>query len=120
MINQPEFDVFLAHNSEDKPQVRAIAQKLRQRGLNPWLDEEQIRPGRSFQDEIQQVIPKVKSAAIFIGLKGLGKWQMMELRSFTSLLVEANIPVIPVLLPGVNKIPEDLRFFSELNWAISY
>ncbi|MDJ0619514.1 MAG: GUN4 domain-containing protein [Calothrix sp. MO_192.B10] len=116
-MNDKPFDVFLAHNSQDKPQVKAIANKLKQRGLKPWLDEEQIPPGRSFQDEIQQAIPNVKSAAIFIGLGGLGQWQVMELRSLTSRCVTDGIPVIPILLPGVGKIPDNLLFLQEFNWV---
>jgi hypothetical protein len=117
MTNQPQFDVFLAHNSQDKPQVRAIARELKQRGLKYWIDEEQIPPGRSFQDVIQLAIPNVKSAAMFIGLGGLGRWQAMELRTLISRCVDADIPVIPVLLPGVEKIPEHLLFLKELNWV---
>lgn len=112
-----EFDVFLAHNHEDKGFVLAITGKLRQRGLNPWIDNEQIAPGRWFQEIIQQVIPKVKSAAIFIGPKGIGKWELMELRVFVSRCVETGIPVIPTLLPGVTVIPEELLFLKELNWV---
>jgi hypothetical protein len=108
-----EFDVFLAHNSADKPEVRAIANQLKERGIKVWLDEEQIPPGRSFQDEIQKAIPLVKSAAIFIGLKGLGKWQTMEVRSLTTRCVEKGIPLIPILLPGVNQFPEKLVFLKE-------
>jgi uncharacterized Zn finger protein len=37
-----DFDVFLAHNSADKETVIRIADSLRDNGLNPWLDEEQI------------------------------------------------------------------------------
>ncbi len=111
------FDVFLAHNSLDKLQVEAIGEELKRRGLMPWLDKEQIPPGRWFQDVIQKAIPNVKSAAIFIGFKGLGKWQELELRSFISRCVEADIPVIPVLLPGVENIPEHLLFLKELNWV---
>ena len=117
MTNQPNFDVFLAHNSQDKPQVRAIAKKLKRRGLKVWLDEEQIPPGRSFQDAIQQAIQNVKCAAIFIGIEGLGKWQILEYRSLISRFVDASIPVIPVLLPGVDAIPEHLLFLRELNWV---
>jgi hypothetical protein len=117
MSNQPQFDVFLAHNSQDKAQVRAIAYELKRCGLKPWLDEEQIPPGRPFQDVIQKAIQNVKSAAIFIGPKGLGKWQIMELRSLIGKLVEADIPVIPVLLPGVDAIPDDLDFLKQLNWV---
>ncbi|WP_017318120.1 GUN4 domain-containing protein [Mastigocladopsis repens] len=114
---QHQFDVFLAHNSQDKPLVRAIANELKRRGLNPWLDEEQIPPGRSFQDEIQQAIPLSKSAAIFLGLQGLGKWQIMELRSLTTRCVENGISVIPALLPGVSEFPQDLLFLKEFKWV---
>jgi hypothetical protein len=111
------FDVFLAHNSVDKPQVRTIATKLREQGIKPWLDEEQIPPGMSFQDEIQKAIPLIKAAAIIIGTQGLGKWQIMELRSLITKFVDRKIPVIPVLLPGVDNIPGDLLFLQELNWV---
>jgi len=114
---QPQFDVFLAHNSQDKPLVRAIANQLKQRGLNPWLDEEQIPPGRAFQDEIQQAIPLSKSAAIFLGLQGLGSWQSWELKALISQCVKNNIPVIPVLLPDVRNFPEHLLFLEQFRWV---
>ncbi|MGB7440357.1 MAG: TIR domain-containing protein [Coleofasciculaceae cyanobacterium] len=110
-----EFDVFLAHNSRDKPQIEAIAKYLRQRGLNPWLDKEQIPPGRWFQDVIQQAIPRVKSAAIFIGVHGIGRWQILELREFIRQCVEEELPVIPVLLPSVTELPKNLSFLSQLH-----
>ncbi len=112
-----EFDVFLAHNGTDKPEVRIIAHQLKTRNIKIWLDEEQILPGRSFQDEIQKAIPLVKSAAIFIGLKGLGKWQTMEVRSLTTRCVEKGIPLIPILLPGVTQVPEKLVFLKEYTWV---
>lgn len=110
-----KFDVFLAHNHNDKPQIEAIAKELRRRGLNPWLDKEQILPGRWFQDIIQKAISEVKSAAIFIGPSGLGKWQIAELRTFIRRCVEADIPAIPVLLPGVKDFPKNLLFLKELH-----
>ncbi|WP_225225415.1 GUN4 domain-containing protein [Komarekiella delphini-convector] len=47
----------------------------------------------------------------------MGKWQVMELRSLIGKLVEADIPVIPVLLPGVKEIPHNLDFLKQLNWV---
>lgn len=41
----------------------------------------------------------------------------MELRTFISQIIGAGLPVIPVLLPGVSNIPEDLIFLKELNWV---
>jgi hypothetical protein len=110
-------DVFLAHNSADKPIEEKINSKLKERGLSPWLDKERIPPGRWFQDVIQDTIGKISSAAIIIGTKGLGRWQVVELRSFISQCVERNIPVIPVLLPGVERLPRELVFLNEFNWV---
>jgi hypothetical protein len=111
------YDVFLAHNSADKPLIEKINRKLKARGIKPWLDKEQIAPGRHFQDVIQDTIKRISSAAIFISNNGLGRWQVVELRAFISQCVERNIPVIPVLLPGVNSIPENLVFLNEFNWV---
>jgi hypothetical protein len=38
------FDVFLSHNSNDKPSVKALGTALKQRGLSVWLDEWELRP----------------------------------------------------------------------------
>lgn len=114
MAERP-FDVFLAHNSQDKPLIRQLYSELKDRGIKPWLDEEEVTPGTSFQDQIQQAIAEVKTAAICIGQVGLGKWQALELKTLISQCVERNIPVIPVLLPGVTEIPENLLFLNEFH-----
>jgi hypothetical protein len=110
-----EFHVFLAHNSYYKTKIASVARELQRRGLNPWLDKEQIPPGRWFQERIQCGINASKSAAIFIGRKGLGRWQAIELQTFVSRCVEQKIPVIPVLLPGCKDIPPELLFLKQLH-----
>lgn len=109
MSGDYEFDVFLAHHSDDKSIVLEISTKLKQRGLKPWVDDEQIVPGRSFQEAIQQAIPTVKTAAIILGVKGVGRCQEWEIRTFFSQCVERGTTVIPVLLPGISEVPESSR-----------
>jgi hypothetical protein len=115
--SEAEFDVFLAYNEKDRIEVDRVRGELISRKLRPWFDREQIAPGRLFQDEIQEAVPKCRAAAIFIGIGGLGKWEIMELRTFISRCVERNVPVIPVFLPGVKELPEELLFLRELNWV---
>ena len=43
-MDHDEFDCFLSHNSRDKPAARALAARLRDKGVSVWLDEEQLRP----------------------------------------------------------------------------
>lgn len=106
-------DVFLAHNSLDKPMVRVISRKLQNLGIETWLDEEKIRPGCLWQDALQQAITEVRSAAIFIGMDGVGEWQPMELRGLIEQFIRRRIPILPVLLPGVDNIPSDLTFLRQ-------
>jgi hypothetical protein len=91
------FDVFLCHNSEDKPAVREIAQKLIGAGIKPWLDAEQIRPGTTWQTALGEQIESIKSAAVFVGENGLGPWQNEEIQAFLSQFMERKSPVIPAV-----------------------
>jgi hypothetical protein len=116
-MNQGAFDIFLAHNSNDKPLALELADQLRSRGIYPWIDVEQIPPGRWFQDVIQSVIRVVKAAAILLGPSGLGRWQIVELRSFVDQCLDKGIPLIPVLLPGVSNVPEHLVFLRQLKFV---
>jgi hypothetical protein len=84
------FDVFMCHNSEDKLAVRQIAQKLVQCGIKPWLDEEQIRPGASWQTVLGEQIKNIKSAAVFVGESGVGPWQNQEIQALLSQFVKST------------------------------
>ena len=39
------YDVFLSHNTKDKPRVRKLAERLRAAGLRVWFDDWVIRAG---------------------------------------------------------------------------
>jgi internalin A len=92
------FDVFLCHNSEDKTAVRDIARQLAEKGIRPWLDEEQIRPGTPWQTALGQQIEGIKSAAVFVGESGLGPWQNEEIQALLSEFIRRGCLVIPVIL----------------------
>jgi molecular chaperone DnaK (HSP70) len=94
------FDVFLCHNVADKPAVRWTAERLRERGILPWLDETELQPGRPWQEELERQIGRIGAAAVFVGPNGVGPWQNQEMMAFLREFVERRCPVIPVLLPG--------------------
>jgi len=97
------FDVFMAHNSADKPAVLRLCRRLRDRGLKPWIDVEQIPSGRWFSDAIQSAVLRSDAAAVCIGPASIGRRQALEIRTFLEQCVERQVPVIPVLLPGCNR-----------------
>ncbi|MEH2304569.1 GUN4 domain-containing protein [Nostoc sp.] len=112
MSDEDQFDVFLCHNSKDKPEVIEIAHELKRQGIKPWLDKWELRPGLGWQVLLEEQIENIKSAAVFVGSSGLGPWQSQEMRAFLNEFVERNCPVIPVLLgntPQQPKLPVFLR-----------
>ena len=115
MIEQ--FDVFISHNSQDKPAVRELVEALKVRDLRPWLDEEQLRPGQPWQEALETIIQTTKAAAVLVGKDGLGPWENIEMRACLSQFVKRKLPVIPVLLPDAPSQPDLPLFLQELTWV---
>jgi len=111
------FDVFLSHNSSDKPTVRALKQALAEWGLECWLDEEQLRPGLSWPDLLEQGIKDSGSVAVCVAADGLGPWEAEEMQAALILAVRDHRPIIPVLLPGAPSEPELPMFLGNRTWV---
>jgi formylglycine-generating enzyme required for sulfatase activity len=112
-----EFDVFLSHNSRDKPAVRELARRLVERDIRVWLDEEQLVPGRPWQELLEEGIGRSETGAVLVGKDGLGPWENLETRALLSQAVEARKPVIPVLLPNAPVAPELPLFLKQFMWV---
>lgn len=115
------FDVFLSHNSQDKPAVLAIAHALQEAGLAPWLDKWYLRGGDPWQHVLRNALDASTACAFFFGGHGAGDWHELELQVAQDRnLKDANFRLIPVLLPG---LPEPFEptsmplFLSTLMWV---
>jgi hypothetical protein len=114
---QKAFDVFLCHNSNDKREVRSIEGHLKRRSILPWIDEQEIRPGTTWQSQIQNDIESIRSCAVVVGPSGLGPWQKREVDAILQLFVERGSPVIPVILPSCRSVPELPLFLKAFGWV---
>lgn len=94
------WDVFLSYNSSDLEQVQAIGRALRDRGLKPFLDRWELRPGMPFLRYLEECVSSTRTAMIFIGAGGEGPFQKEEVDAFILRFVDLERPIIPVLLPG--------------------
>jgi GTPase SAR1 family protein len=109
------FDVFLCHNWNDKPAVRDLARRLRERGLRPWLDEQELRPGLPWQQRVEDQIRSIPAAAVIVGSQ-VGPWQDQEMNAFLRQFLKRGCPVIPVLLPGVKR-PDLPILLDGMTWV---
>jgi len=106
MLPELKYDVFLSHNSKDKPQVAALARHLREEhGLRPFLDEWHLVPGEASQPALEEALRASRCVAVFVGPEGIGPWQNEEMRAAITRAVRTrdDYRVIPVLLPGADQ-----------------
>ena len=112
-----DFDVFLCYNNVDKAAVKKIGEQLKERGIFPWLDDWELRPGIPWQHLLEEQIGQIKSAAIFVGKNAIGPWQQQELEAFLREFAKRGCPVIPVLLTTAQRKPQLPIFLSGMTWV---
>lgn len=107
---------FLCHNSNDKPAVRRLNEALRNAGVNTWFDEEQIRPGDIWQNELEAAISTIGACVVIVGDSGVGPWQDIERRCFIAEFANRRCKVIPVLIGKPERTPELPLFLRQFMW----
>jgi hypothetical protein len=107
------YDVFLAHNSKDKDAVRQINDGLTGQGVRSYFDDTEIEAG-ALWEQLAAAISNSCTTAIFLGKEGLGPWQgKFELVGIIQRAIrEDSHKIIPILLPGVDRVPSDLSFLE--------
>ncbi len=116
-IDEGAFDVFLCHAVADKPAVREIARRLRERGLRPWLDEWELRQGEAWASLLENQIDQVQAAAVCVGAEGTGPWKRQEIEQLLRQFQDRGKPIVPVVLPGAPARPPLPFFLREAAWV---
>lgn len=81
-----EFDVFISHASEDKPDVvRPLVAQLKEMGLHVWLDEFELTLGDSLRRSIDKGLSRSKYGVVILSPDFLRKeWPNKELDGLVS------------------------------------
>jgi WD40 repeat protein len=112
---ESSYDVFLSYSSDDHGVVEDIARKLRDQGLEPFLDRWYLAPGMHWRSKLEKTLGSCKAVAICVGPGEMGSWQQREVDVALDLQIRSpNLPVIPVLLPGCEP---PLGFLGPLTWV---
>ena len=118
-----QYDVFLSHNSEDKPAVEWLAAKLVDEGkLTVFLDKWHLVPGDPWQEELENALDESSTVAVFLGPAGISGWHNAEMRKALGTRVDdPGRRVIPVLLPGIDAATleevETKSFLKRFTWV---
>jgi hypothetical protein len=116
-IDQGQYDVFLSHNSKDKPAVEEIAIALRSLGIRPWLDKWDLIPGARLTDVLERAISSIPCGVLFFGPADIGKWHAREIDAYLHAWIDHSGRLVPVILPGVGITPDLPIFLRQSVWV---
>ena len=102
--------VFLCHASQDKASVRALYAKLKEAGLDPWLDEKDLLPGQDWNIEIRKAVRTADAVVVCLSRVSSSKVGFVQREIKYALDVADERPpgisfLFPVLLDDC-QIPE--------------
>jgi small GTP-binding protein len=133
MTNEFLYDVFLSHNSRDKPRVRKLAERLKNAGLLVWFDEWNTRKGNILAEKVYDGLRHSRVLVLCVSRNALASdWVTLERttaihrdpanerRRFIPLLLEScELPDTLKLYKYVDFHAEDDAAFAELVTACS-
>lgn len=92
------WDVFISHASEDKEEIaRPLAQRLSERGINVWFDEQTLRLGDSLRRKIDQGLANSRFGIVILSPNFFAKeWPQLELDSLVARELGSDKLILPV------------------------
>ncbi len=99
-------EIFVSYSREDQAQVFPIVEKLRERGLNIWIDQEGIHGAKLWSQEIVKAIESSKVFILFASAKAfLSKNVTKEL----ALASESDKHILPIFIEDA-EIPAAMKY----------
>lgn len=108
-IDSPK--VFISHASEDKDRfVVEFARRLRENGVDAWLDQWEMKPGDSLVDKIfEEGLKEARAVIVVLSTVSVQKpWVREELNTSVVNRISRGTRLIPVVIDDC-EIPESLR-----------
>lgn len=101
--------IFLSYAGLDRKIATQVALGLKGVGVEVWWDREGIGWGDEWIGKLQEELTKCGTYIILVGSSGVRKWVKAELSVALKRHIEEDLPIFPLLLPGVT--PDSLPPF---------
>jgi len=104
-------DLFVTYSRADVEKVSAFIKGLQSEGISVWVDVDDLRPGVSWQAEIEKALTDASGLIVFMSSSSLkSEFVMGEFRFFRE---RSGKVVFPVLLDSPHDVPVDLM---QIQW----
>lgn len=111
--------VFLCHATMDKPAVRELYRYLKERKMDPWLDEKKLLGGQTWREEIPKAIFSSDAIIVCLSKNSIDKEGYIQTEIKSALDKAKEIPsgrifVIPAKLEECG-VPNELKDYQWVN-----
>ena len=72
--------LFLSHAGEDGAAAREMARRLRDAGVDVWLDLDDLKPGNRWMEALKEALTRASAFAVYVGRSGVARWVDREVR----------------------------------------
>lgn len=98
VLDNPEYDAFISHASEDKEDlVRPLAESLQAAGLRIWYDEFELRVGDSLRRKIDQGLSRSRFGIVVLSPAFFRKnWPQYELDGLVAREMSGGKVILPL------------------------
>ncbi len=111
-----QFDVFLSHNSVDKPWVIELKNNLLRYGVSVWLDQDEIRPGDIFVKALEKGLAESGAMALIISPESMNS-EWVEAEYYRAVALSQNKKVALQLIPVILRDAELPGFLTDRSWV---
>jgi TIR domain len=118
--NTADYDAFLSYSRADETDADTLRARLKDAGLNSFLDRYALPAGQPWQPWLEQRLGTCRALVALLGPEGIGEWQHREIQLGLDRQASAEktgqaFPVIPVLMPGLTNEAVPVGSFLSLN-----
>ncbi len=99
-------EIFVSYSREDQSQVFPIVEKLRERGLNIWIDQEGIHGAKLWS---QEIVKAIESSKVFILFASAKAFNSRNVTKELALASESDKHILPIFLEDA-EIPAAMKY----------
>ncbi len=115
-LAKPARRLFLSHSVEDAAAAGEVAGRLRQTGLEVWLDEK-AGDDKRWSQAVDGALQEADAFAVYVGRSGIDRWVGRDVRAALERnMRDPGFRILPLLGPGAT--PESLPFFLSQYQAV--
>ncbi|MBA4159645.1 MAG: TIR domain-containing protein [Gemmatimonadetes bacterium] len=112
--------LFLSHSGADSAAAKDLARRLREAGLEVWLDLDHLQPGDPWMAKLEEALQQASAFAVYVGSSGIQRWVDREVRvALERSTADPSFRIIPILGDSAAD-PQTLPFFLRQHQAVDF